>query len=153
MHRLLARFGIPILSALAGVSTLDAQLPDGKGKEVVETTCTECHTLERVRAQRRDEEGWNAILREMLESGAQIETNDIKTIVDYLSQHFGPDAKVNVNTAFASEIAGVLKLDASAADAIVAYRTRNGRFHDVAELEKASGVPDKIEAKKTLIEF
>jgi competence ComEA-like helix-hairpin-helix protein len=131
----------------------DSELPDGKGKDAVENTCTECHSLERIQAQRLNEEGWTNIVREMVENGASINPDDVKVIVDYLTKNFGPDKKVNINKAAVSEIATVLQLSSAEADTIVQYRTRHGHFKDLSELEKVSGLADKIEAKKTLIEF
>lgn len=149
-----ARFILTLSLLVAAVSALaDSDLPEGKGKDAIENTCDECHSLQRIKAQRRNEEGWNAIIREMIENGASINPGDIKVIVDYLAKNFGPDRKINVNKADADEIAGVLQLASAQAEAIVQYRNRSGPFKNLSELEKASGVPDKIEAKKALIEF
>jgi competence ComEA-like helix-hairpin-helix protein len=142
---------LPLLVAAACAA--ETPLPEGKGKDIVETTCTECHSLERIKAQRLSDEGWEGIIREMMESGASINPDDVKVIVDYLAKNFGPDKKVNVNEAAASEIGAVLRLTPKEADAIVQYRARNGKFKDFNELEKASGAAEKIEAKKALIEF
>ena len=131
----------------------DSELPDGKGKDIVENTCTDCHSLERIKAQRRDEDGWTAIMREMIETGASINPDDMTVIVEYLAKNFGPDKKLNINKAAASEIAEVLQLTSAEADMIVGYRTRNGNFKNLSELEKVGSLTDKIEAKKALIEF
>jgi competence ComEA-like helix-hairpin-helix protein len=130
-----------------------SELPEGKGKDVVADTCSECHSVRRIEAQRLDEEGWKNILREMTENGASIEQADRATIVEYLTKNFGPDAKVNVNTADADEIGAVLHLAPEEAKAIVSYRKANGAFKDLDTLEQASGAADKIEAKKALVEF
>ncbi len=115
----------------------------------------ECHDSARIQIQHLDEEGWNAILREMVEKGASINSSDVKVIVEYLSNNFGPDTgkKVNINKASASNIAAVLQLTSSEADSIVSYRTKNGDFKTLSDVEKVSGLADKIEAKKALIEF
>jgi competence ComEA-like helix-hairpin-helix protein len=119
----------------------------------VENNCTDCHSLERIKAQRLDEEGWNGIMREMMETGAYINPEDIQVIVQYLTKNFGPDKKLNVNKAGSLEIASVLRLTSSEAEAIVQYRARNGKFKNLSELEKVDGLAEKIEAKKALIEF
>jgi competence ComEA-like helix-hairpin-helix protein len=139
-----------LLISSGGVAS---ELPEGKGKDVVADTCSECHSLRRIEAQRLNEEGWKNILREMTENGASIEQDDRATIIEYLTRNFGPDAKVNVNTADADEIGSVLHLAPEEAKAIVSYRKANGAFKDVETLEKASGAADKIEAKKALVEF
>lgn len=139
--------------ALSCPVAADSGLPEGKGKEAVENNCTDCHSVERIKAQRLDEEGWDGILREMMETGASVNPDDIHVIVEYLAKNFGPDKKLNVNKAGALEIATVLRFTSSEAAAIVQYRTRNGKFKDLSELEKVEGLAEKIEAKKSLIEF
>jgi competence ComEA-like helix-hairpin-helix protein len=133
----------------------DTDLPDGEGKDAVENSCTDCHSVKRIKTQRFDEEGWNGIVREMIENGAAINPNDLKVIVTYLAKNFGPDKtkKVNVNTAAACDISSALELTAAEADAVVQYRTEHGKFKDLSELEKVAGLADKIEAKKALIAF
>ena len=141
------------LFLITTVTAADSDLPEGKGKDAVENTCIDCHSLERIKAQHRDEEGWNSIVREMIENGASINPDDIKIIVEYLAKSFGPTKKVNVNKATADEIVAVLQLTSAEAKSIVQYRTRNGPFKDLSELEKMSASAEKIEAKKALIEF
>jgi competence ComEA-like helix-hairpin-helix protein len=130
-----------------------SDLPDGKGKDAVENACSDCHSLERIKAERRNEEGWNSLIHEMLENGAPINANDMPVIVSYLAKNFGPDKKVNINKAAANEIAGVLKLESAEVAAVIQYRTEHGKFKDLSELEKVSGAAGKIEARKALIEF
>jgi hypothetical protein len=81
------RFLSLLLTAFAVAAS---DLPEGKGKDAVENTCTDCHSLERVKAQHLDEEGWNSTVREMIENGASINADDIKLIVSYLAKNFGP---------------------------------------------------------------
>jgi competence ComEA-like helix-hairpin-helix protein len=131
----------------------DSELPEGKGKDAVESTCTECHTLRRIKIQRLDEEGWDSVLREMTENGADINPDDLTIIAEYLTKNFGPDRKVNINKAEADEIATTLRLTSAEANLIVQYRIRNGSFKDLSTIEKVSGAADKIEARKALIEF
>jgi competence ComEA-like helix-hairpin-helix protein len=153
MKSLLLRVPFLYLLCICLTAAVDSGLPDGKGKDVVESACSDCHSLERIKAQRLDEEGWNSLLHEMLENGAPINPNDMRVIVSYLAKNFGPDKKVNINKAAANEIAGVLKLESAEVAAVIQYRTQHGKFKDLGELEKVSGLATKIEAKKALIEF
>ena len=141
------------LLLLSTALAIGSDLPDGKGKDVVEIACSDCHSLERIKAERRNEEGWNSLIHEMLENGAAINANDMPVIVAYLAKNFGPDKKVNINTAAANEIAGVLKLESAEVAAVIQYRDEHGKFKDLDELKKVSGAPNKIDAKKALIEF
>jgi competence ComEA-like helix-hairpin-helix protein len=93
------------------------------------------------------------VIHEMLENGAPINPNDMRAIVSYLAKNFGPDKKININKAAAGEIAGVLKLESAEVAAVIQYRAQHGKFKDLRELEKVSGLAAKIEAKKTMIEF
>jgi competence ComEA-like helix-hairpin-helix protein len=142
-----------VLCVASFSASADSDLPEGKGKEAVENNCTDCHSVERIKAQRLDEEGWNGIMREMMETGASINSDDIQVIVEYLTKNFGPDKKLNVNKAGELEIASVLRLTSAEAKAIVQHRTRNGEFKNLSDLEKVDGLAEKIKAKKALIEF
>jgi competence ComEA-like helix-hairpin-helix protein len=153
MKSQLLRVPFLFLILISLTAAADSGLPDGKGKEVVESACSDCHSLERIKAERRDEEGWNSVIHEMLENGAPINPNDMRAIVSYLAKNFGPDKKININKAAAGEIAGVLKLESAEVAAVIQYRTQHGKFKDLSELEKVSGLAAKIEAKKTMIEF
>jgi competence ComEA-like helix-hairpin-helix protein len=153
MKSQLLRVPFLFLILISLTAAADSGLPDGKGKDVVESACSDCHSLERIKAERRDEEGWNSVIHEMLENGAPINPNDMRVIVSYLAKNFGPDKKININNAAAGEIAGVLKLESAEAAAVIQYRAQHGKFKDLSELEKVSGLAAKIEAKKAMIEF
>ena len=65
-------------------------LPDGAGKDLVETRCgTLCHGLDRVAAARRAPAEWDAIMRQMIFLGAPVSGDDVKTITSYLNERFG----------------------------------------------------------------
>ena len=49
-------------------------LPDGPGKEVILNTCTQCHDLFRIKANRRSPEEWEETLISMLNEGAKSTT-------------------------------------------------------------------------------
>ncbi len=149
----LTRVPVFLLLAISTLLASDSRLPEGKGKDIIEGSCADCHSLENIYAQRLDEEGWNSIVREMIENGAQIEPKDLKIIAEYLAKNFGPGKKVNINQAQQREIAAVLKLEAAEAAAIVQYRTEHGKFKDLDELKKVNGLSVKLEARKALIDF
>jgi cytochrome c5 len=66
-------------------------LPDGPGKEVVLTVCTQCHDLQRVRRERLSAEGWSEILLAMLNEGAPLTDNDFASVLRYLARNFRPE--------------------------------------------------------------
>ncbi len=63
-------------------------LPDGAGKNLVETRCSVCHDLERVAVVKRDRRGWPVIVADMVAWGAPATPGEAKTIADYLAAHF-----------------------------------------------------------------
>ncbi len=56
-------------------------------------------------------------------------------------------AKVNINKASASELQSLKGIGEAKAKAIVDYRTKNGKFTDVKQLMKVSGIGEKLIAQ------
>lgn len=65
-------------------------LPDGPGKELVQTDCKDCHTYDRIVHAHYSSAGWRAEIKKMRVNGADIKPADIDPLVSYLAQHFGP---------------------------------------------------------------
>jgi hypothetical protein len=65
------------------------KLPDGHGKDLVETRCGLCHDLERVAAIKRSNKAWPVIVANMVERGATATPDEAKAISDYLAANFG----------------------------------------------------------------
>jgi mono/diheme cytochrome c family protein len=63
-------------------------LPDGHGKDLVETRCGLCHDLERVATAGRDKKQWPVIVNSMVSWGATATPEEAKTITDYLAANF-----------------------------------------------------------------
>ena len=131
------------------------ELPEGAGKETLVKVCAQCHSPDNVIANGRDRAGWEAEITKMAGFGAQGSDEEFTAILDYLTKNFpGTVVPVKVNLATVAELQSGLGLDAAEADAVVAYRKKNGDFKTVEELEK---VPDvdvkKIEAKKDQVRF
>ena len=64
-------------------------LPDGHGKDLVETRCGLCHDLERVATVKRHRQDWPAIVSDMVARGATATPDEAKTVTDYLAANFG----------------------------------------------------------------
>ncbi len=132
MKRLI--FTVPLLFS----SLLTAQdLPQGKGKDVVEQVCGACHGVDLVSSRRATKEGWGYIVDDMVSRGASATNEQIQAINDYLAKNLG---QVNVNKAPSAEIATVLGITSDQADAIVKYRTDNGVLKTVDDLKKVPGL-------------
>lgn len=64
-------------------------MPDGPGKEIVLNTCTMCHDLFRIKANRRSPEEWEETLVTMLNEGAPLSDEEFARVHQYLSRNFG----------------------------------------------------------------
>jgi cytochrome c5 len=64
-------------------------LPDGHGKDLVETRCGLCHDLERVATVKRQTQAWPVIVNNMVAWGATATPDEAKTMTDYLAANFG----------------------------------------------------------------
>jgi competence ComEA-like helix-hairpin-helix protein len=150
----------PVCSALAAALVLaasvpaqDVVLPDGKAKNLIQNTCSECHGLETVVTASLTPEKWRETVNKMVKKGATLSPEEIDTVVDYLTVYFAQE-KVNVNKATSQDLQNALQLTAAEADALVAYRKANGDFKDIEALRKVAGLDvKKIEAKKDQIAF
>jgi competence protein ComEA len=116
-------------------------LPEGKGKDVLESVCGACHGTDLVAARRATKEGWSYLVDDMVSRGASATNEQIATIIDYLAKNL---AQVNVNKGKSEEIASVLEITSAQADAIVKYRTDHGDFKTIDDLKK---VPELASAK------
>ena len=65
-------------------------LPEGEGREILLTTCTICHDLQRVRTRRSTPEGWKELLEEMIFEGAPLSDDNIPILLVYLARNFRP---------------------------------------------------------------
>ena len=87
MRMLLAIAGLIAISpALAQAPSL----PDGPGKQTVETACVTCHALTQVTGAGHSPEDWAHVVQKMVNAGAQIPPDQIPVIVDYLAKNFPP---------------------------------------------------------------
>lgn len=165
-------------AAKSGTNT--AALPDGPGKEVVQKSCTSCHSIETITKSRNTADGWADVVSQMIGRGANISDDDAETVVEYLAAHFGPSSKsadagapqpaaappsqaatapvdktpVNVNKADAGALVAALGVTQAEADAIVQYRTQHGDFKTWQDVSAVPGVDaDKIKAHQKDLTF
>jgi len=126
-------------------------LPEGKGKDVVEQVCGACHGTDLVAARRATRQGWSYLVDDMVSRGASATNEQIATINEYLTAHFG---QVNVNKEPSAQIASVLEITAAQADAIVKYRTDHGDFKTMDDLKKVPGLETaKLDSKKDRVVY
>jgi cytochrome c5 len=71
------------------VDSMSITLPEGDGKQLVQTRCAMCHDIGRVVTVRRSREDWERITKNMTERGPQATSQQVQTIVSYLTAKFG----------------------------------------------------------------
>ena len=129
-----------------------SQQADGSknGEEVFLNRCSSCHGTERALVAPRTRKGWEGVLAEMANIGAQLETGEQEAVLAFLTERHG---LVNVNTANAEELVG-LGLSKKDADTIGSYRTEHGPFADFAALHSVPGLDvDRLNAVRERVAF
>ncbi len=95
-------FSLALISAGAAVLVLPAfaqsQLPNGNGKQIVETQCTVCHEVLRITNSGHSREEWDTVVHNMIMMGAVLKPEQISVVTNYLASNFPPKAKSNVAT-------------------------------------------------------
>lgn len=162
--------GTALVWGVAGAGWSQTSLPEGKGKKLVETACTQCHGPANVTNSRFSQSEWQTVVTDMVSNGAPLTDSEIETVVQYLAQNFGekkpsssasPEGspttapeKVDLNAATAKQLEDSLGLSEKEAQAVVGYREKNGKFAKWEDLKKVSGLDiKKIEAKKDRLAF
>jgi competence ComEA-like helix-hairpin-helix protein len=131
---------------------IGSQQPGGSpnGEEAFLNRCSTCHGTERALVAPRTRKGWEGVLAEMVNNGAQLETGELEAILAFLSERHG---LVNVNTAKAPELVA-LGLSEKDAAAIVSHRADHGEFADFAALQKVPGLDvDRLDAVRQQVAF
>lgn len=85
----------PLLLAVAASTAALAQvhLPEGPGKSVVETSCTQCHDLSRIQRSGFSEAGWRNHVAMMKNAGAKVPDGQVETLIAYLAKNFPEKAR------------------------------------------------------------
>ena len=69
-------------------------LPEGEGRDIVATACTQCHGLNAFTGLRENAQAWRWQTYDMILRGAQIGPSEMETVVKYFTTHFGPGVNV-----------------------------------------------------------
>lgn len=129
-------------------------LPEGPGKAATVRVCTGCHGAEMWSSSHKSGDDWDRTITTMTEKGLSITDNDYAAVLEYLTKALGPlPPKINVNKAVAADFMKILGVTQAQADAIVAYRTKNGPFKDLDAVKKVEGISAAVDAKKDQILF
>jgi cytochrome c5 len=80
--------------ASAGPIRAQGTLPQGEGRDIVATACSQCHALTPILAVREGAAGWRRHVYNMVLRGAQLRPSEAETVIAYLSANLGPTAPV-----------------------------------------------------------
>jgi mono/diheme cytochrome c family protein len=120
------------------------------GEEAFLNRCGTCHGTERALVAPRTRRGWEGVLAEMVNNGAQLEAGEPEAILAFLTERHG---LVNVNAAKATELVA-LGLSQKDGDTIVSYRADHGPFADFAALRGVPGLDvDRLDAVQQRLAF
>jgi mono/diheme cytochrome c family protein len=93
--KLVSLFGaLAVLMVAAGTPAhaQPASLPQGEGRDVIATACSQCHALNVLMAGRDGPVGWKKHVYNMVLRGAQLSPREADTVIQYLVTNFGPGA-------------------------------------------------------------
>src|ERR1700674_2853742 len=85
----IALSGAAVLAAIVAPA-LAQNLPDGNGKELVETICASCHDLSPITDTGFSREDWETVVKSMIDMGATISPEQVAVITNYLAANFPP---------------------------------------------------------------
>ena len=102
MRILLVSAASLILFSAAQTRVQAQDMPEGKGKDVVEKICAACHGLDAIVTMHVPKETWSDVVNDMKSRGADGSNADFDTIIAYLGKYFGEE--INVNKAAAKDL-------------------------------------------------
>lgn len=136
--------------AVAAAQDWTVLFPEDESRQLVIDRCYGCHDLGRLAKIRSDRDHWVDIIATMIVEGADIKHEELVSIANYLSAHFGPDKPrlvlpININKVGADIIRLLIPI-AEQATSIVKARETNGEFDSLEELLKVDGISrEKLE--------
>ena len=65
------------------------ELPEGKGKKLLEERCASCHSLKPVVGLKQSQGAWKELVVKMVGYGAQLNDKDVDVATEYLTRYFG----------------------------------------------------------------
>lgn len=137
------------------------ELPPGPGHDTTVKVCSKCHSPNILVANPRTRQGWEETITKMSGMGAVATDDEFTEILEYLVKNVSPDAvtsdagaKIDVNKASAADLSKGLDLSPKEAEAVVAYRKKNGDFKSIEDLSKVPELAGKkFDDKKDRIVF
>lgn len=67
--------------------------PEGRGRDALMISCTQCHGLDRLTEVSLDAAEWENALYDMMARGAVVDIKDLSSVRDYLVDNFAVDRR------------------------------------------------------------
>jgi mono/diheme cytochrome c family protein len=80
----------PSASAPAPAKAAVVELPDGDGKAIATENCQACHKLTNLTKAHKSLDDWKETVQTMIDRGANVQPDQVDTLVQYLAKNFGP---------------------------------------------------------------
>lgn len=90
-HRLWAA-AVLAVGSVGAAEARAAQLPEGAGKATMQKICGGCHAPEIVMGRHETREGWEQIVSNMVDKGANGTDAEFDTIIQYLAANFSKNS-------------------------------------------------------------
>jgi glucose dehydrogenase len=85
----LVAFSLASHAGIPKVASVQTQLPEGNGKDLVQRVCNSCHSVDLIASRRQSRDQWTGTVRRMAQHGASATDEQFNQIVDYLTNNFG----------------------------------------------------------------
>ena len=82
--------GVVATSGAILASLAAQELPQGPGRDAVQSRCLVCHEADLITQQRLSRAGWGRELDKMIRWGAAVSDAEKDPLIDYLFSNFGP---------------------------------------------------------------
>ena len=80
---------VTVCSAAAALALANTP-QDDKGEKIQNASCTTCHDLRPIQVQALDADGWTKVVKDMMQKGAEVKSDDIPILAEYLAWNYGP---------------------------------------------------------------
>ena len=124
------------------------QVGDQAAAKTFERNGANCHDLSTATSEKHTRREWQGIVEDMASRGATATPDELRSIAGWLSRYCG---NVRINQLSARDLEQEMELPHADAEAIVAYRTKNGRIENFDALKKTGVDPLKLEPYKESI--
>jgi cytochrome c5 len=85
-------FAMPLTAAafVVAIAANAGAQQASRGEQILNASCSGCHDLRPIQTSAHDKEGWNDVVQNMLQKGADVSDADVPVLVNYLVEAHGP---------------------------------------------------------------